>query len=304
MKRREPPAKSAPPAKPNVGRSLWSDAWRRLRKNRMAIACSVIFLVICLFASLGPILAELIAGITPIAQDPIYGAQPPSFRHWMGTDTLGRDMMVRTMIGGRIALIVGVTATFVALVIGVSWGAISAYAGGKVDEIMMRIVDVLYGFPTVVFVIVIMAVLQTTSLVLLFALIGAISWLNMARIVRGQVLSIRRQEFVEAARAIGVPGRRILFRHIVPNALGPVIVYSTLSLPSVMLTEAFLSFLGLGVQAPLASWGTLVTEGVSQIAVNPWVLVGPGLVMAITIFALNFLGDGLRDALDPHMRKD
>lgn len=168
----------------------------------------------------------------------------------------------------------------------------------------MRFVDVMYAFPRVVFVVVIMAVLDTTNLVVLFALIGAISWLNMSRIVRGQVLSLRNREFVDAARCIGAQPSRIVFRHIVPNTLGPVIVYATLSIPSVMLTEAFLSFLGLGVQAPKASWGTLVTEGVSQIAVNPWVLVFPGMVMGITIFSLNFLGDGLRDALDPQMRKD
>ncbi|WP_428265060.1 ABC transporter permease [Haliangium sp.] len=290
------------PATPEPARSLWADAWRRLAKNRMAVICGALFVAICVFSFLGPYLAAWLAGLDPISQDPSLGATPPSWRHWMGTDTLGRDMMVRTMDGGRIAILVGLVATAVALVIGVSWGAVAAYVGGKVDELMMRIVDVLYAFPVVVFVIVIMTVLDNRSLYLLFALIGGVSWLNMARIVRGQVLSLRHREFVEAARAIGVPGRRILFRHIVPNTLGPIIVYTTLSIPSVMLTEAFLSFLGIGVQAPQASWGTLVTEGVTQIAVSPWVLIGPGLLMGMTIFALNFLGDGLRDALDPHMR--
>jgi oligopeptide transport system permease protein len=297
--------KDQPPLrKPAASQSLWADAWRRLKKNRMAVVCGLIFFAVCLFAFVGPLLASWIAGLDGSTQNTAIGAAGPTWQHWMGTDTLGRDMMVRTMQGGQIAIIVGLTATAVALLIGVTWGAVSAYAGGKVDEAMMRIVDVLYAFPTVVFVIVIMAVTETKSLVVLFALIGAISWLNMARIVRGQVLSLRHREFVEAARCIGVPTRLILARHIVPNTLGPIIVYSTLSIPSVMLTEAFLSFLGLGVQAPRASWGTLVTEGASQILVYPWVLIGPGLVMGITIFALNFLGDGLRDALDPQMRKD
>lgn len=280
-------------------RSLWADAWRRLKKNRMALLCGWIIVGIIFFSVVGP---WIVPG-NATAQNIDLGASPPSWQHWMGTDNLGRDMMVRTMIGGRIALMVGFVATLVALIIGVTWGAVSAYVGGKVDEVMMRVVDVLYAFPTVVFVIVIMALFDTRNIVVLFALLGAISWLNMARIVRGQVMSLRSREFVEAARAIGVGTRSILFRHIVPNTLGVIIVYSTLSLPSVMLREAFLSFLGLGVQAPLASWGTLVTEGASQILVYPWILVGPGVVMSLTIFALNFLGDGLRDALDPQMRK-
>ncbi|RMH42878.1 MAG: ABC transporter permease [Deltaproteobacteria bacterium] len=298
-------------AKPRSN-SLWADAWRRLRKNRMAMICGWTFVALVVFSFVGPVLLHWLRGLDGTTQDVDLGASPPSWRHWFGTDSLGRDMLVRTMIGGRLAITVGLTATIVAIVIGVSWGAIAAYAGGRVDEVMMRIVDVLYGFPTVVFVIVISAVLERYSLFqspyarlgVLFGLIGAISWLNMARIVRGQVLSLRNQEFVEAARALGASGRRIVFRHIVPNTLGPVIVYATLSLPSVMLTEAFLSFLGIGVQAPLASWGTLVTEGATQIAVYPWTLIGPGMVMSVTIFSLNFLGDGLRDALDPQMRKD
>ncbi len=291
------------PAKPR-NNSLWADAWRRLKKNRMAVICGWIFVAVCIFCLLGPPFIELTRGIDPTTPNTDLGAAGPSWQHWFGTDTLGRDMLVRTMIGGRLAIGVGLVATIVALIIGVSWGAIAAYAGGKVDEVMMRIVDVLYGFPTVVFVIVVASVLEDSSIFTLFALIGAISWLNMARIVRGQVLSLRHREFVEAARCLGAPPARIVFRHIVPNTLGPVIVYSTLSIPSVMLTEAFLSFLGIGVQAPLASWGTLVTEGSSQIAVYPWTLIAPGLVMSLTIFSLNFLGDGLRDALDPQMRKD
>jgi oligopeptide transport system permease protein len=292
--------------------SLWADAWRRLRKNRMALICGWTFLAVCAFCFVGPPIIEWTRGIDPTTPNVDLGPAPPSWTHWFGTDALGRDLLVRTMIGGRIAIGVGMLATMVAIVVGVSWGAIAAYAGGKTDEVMMRIVDILYGFPRVVFIIVISSALSGVEalaspmrqLFLLFALIGAISWLNMARIVRGQVLSLRNLDFVDAARAIGAPGRRIVFKHIVPNTLGLVIVYATLSIPGVMLTEAFLSFLGIGVQAPLASWGTLVTEGATQIAVYPWTLIAPGLVMSITIFSLNFLGDGLRDALDPQMRKD
>ncbi|MBE7449500.1 MAG: ABC transporter permease [Kofleriaceae bacterium] len=284
-------------------RSPWRDAWRRLRKNRMAVAMGAIFLAICAFCFLGPIVAGWFGlDATTIRID--RGATAPSWAHPFGTDLLGRDMLVRTMIGGRIAILVAFTATAIALVIGVTWGAIAAYAGGRVDYVMMRVVDALYGFPTVVFVIVVMAVFDTKSIVVLFALIGGISWLNMARQTRGQVLSLRHREFVEAARAVGARPGRILFRHIVPNALGVIIVAATASLPSVMLTEAFLSFLGLGVQAPMASWGTLVSEGSTQISVYVWVLVAPGVVMGLTIMALNFLGDGLRDALDPQTRKD
>jgi oligopeptide transport system permease protein len=277
-------------------------AWQRMRKHRLAVACAALFVAIAAFCYFGPFIAGAF-GVDATTIDANLGARPPSWSHWFGTDTLGRDMLVRVMIGGRIALLVATVTTVIALVIGTSYGAISAYAGGRVDNVMMRIVDTLYGLPTIVFIIVVMATFQTRSLVALFALIGAISWLTMARIVRGQVLSLRHREFVDAARALGVKPARILFRHIVPNAMGPVIVYATLALPQVMLTEAFLSFLGLGVQAPRASWGTLVTEGSSQIVVYPWLLAFPGLIMAVTVMSLNFVGDGLRDALDPHTRK-
>jgi oligopeptide transport system permease protein len=283
--------------------SPWSDAWRRLRKNRMAVVCGLLFLLICAFCFIGPIVFKWITGYDGTHQNARVGATPPSWRHWMGTDILGRDLLVRTMDGGQIAIIVGLTATAVALVVGVTWGAVAAWRGGKVDEVMMRFVDVLYALPSTVFVLVIMGTLQTKSTTMLFLLIGLISWLTMARIVRGQVLSLKHREFVEAARALGVPTWRILFKHIVPNTLGPIIVYTTLAIPGVMLQEAFLSFLGLGVQAPNASWGTLVEEGSKQIVVYPWILIGPGVVMALTIFTLNFLGDGLRDALDPQTRK-
>jgi oligopeptide transport system permease protein len=277
-------------------------AWQRMRRHRVAVVCGAVFAAIALACIAGPWIAAAF-GLDATTIDARIGATPPSAAHWLGTDTLGRDMLVRVMIGGRIALLVAVVTTTVALVIGVTYGAVAAYAGGAVDEVMMRVVDALYGFPTVVFIIVIMSVLGTRSLVALFALIGGISWLTMARIVRGQVLGLKHREFVEAARACGASAPRILVRHILPNAAGPVIVYATLALPQVMLTEAFLSFLGLGVQAPLASWGTLVTEGSSQVLVYPWLLAGPGLAMGAAVLCLNFVGDGLRDALDPHTRR-
>lgn len=284
-------------------RSLGRDAWRRLRQNRMAVVCLGVFIAIIVACLIGPTICGGF-GLDATTLDLELLASPPSRAHPLGTDNLGRDLLVRVLVGGRIAIVISLTATAVALVIGVAWGAIAAYAGGRVDYVMMRIVDTLYGFPTVVFVVVIRAVFDTRSMVSLFALIGAISWLTMARIVRGQVLSLRHREFVEAARAVGARPSRILFRHIVPNTLGAVIVYATVLVPQTMLVETFLSFIGLGVQAPLASWGTLVTEGATQIAVAPWVLIGPGVAMGLTIFALNFLGDGLRDALDPQARRD
>ncbi|HVV81654.1 MAG TPA: ABC transporter permease [Kofleriaceae bacterium] len=284
-------------------RSPWAEAWRRMRRNRMAVLCGGVFAAIVVFCVAGPVVAGW-CGLDATALDIARGAQGVTLAHPFGTDTLGRDMLVRTMIGGRIALAVAFIATTVALVIGVVWGAIAAYAGGRTDYLMMRIVDVLYGFPTVPFVIVVMAVVGTKALWVVFALIGAVSWLGIARQTRAQVLSLRHREFVEAARALGARPSRILFGHIVPNALGVVIVAATASLPTVMLTEAFLSYIGLGVQAPLASWGRLVAEGSSQVIVHPWVLIGPGVVMSLSIFTLNFLGDGLRDALDPRTRKD
>lgn len=281
--------------------SPWRDAWRRLRGNRLAAACGVLFTLIAAACIAGPWIAGAF-GVDATTIDTARGATPPSAAHWLGTDTLGRDLLVRILIGGRIAIAVAAVATSIAVAIGVSWGAAAAYAGGRIDALMMRIVDALYGFPTVVFVIVVMSVTGTRSIVALFALIGGISWLTMARITRGQVLLLVHREFVEAARAAGAPPARLVLRHLLPNAAGPVIVYATLALPQVMLTEALLSFLGLGVQAPLASWGTLVTEGSTQIVVYPWLLVCPSAAMAVTVLSLNFLGDGLRDALEPRSR--
>lgn len=230
-----------------------------------------------------------------------------SWLHPMGTDVAGRDLLARVLLGGRISLMVGLISTLVSLIIGTAFGATAGYLGGRIDEAMMRIVDILYSIPYMMLVIVLLALFGSRSplgqLVLLFIALGAISWLTMARIVRGQVISLKNQEFVLAARATGVTPARIIARHLVPNTLGPVIVYATLTIPSVMLSEAFLSFLGLGVQAPLASWGSLAADGVQNIAVFPWQLIGPGATMALTLFSLNFVGDGLRDALDPQMRK-
>lgn len=263
---------------------------------------AAIFVALAVACLAGPWLAGAF-GLDATTLDPQRGATPPDAAHWFGTDTLGRDMLVRVLIGGRIALAVALVTTVVAVAIGTSYGAIAAYAGGRVDRVMMRIVDALYGFPALVFIIVVMAVTRAQSLVALFALIGAISWLTMARITRGQVLALRNGELALAARALGASPARVLARHVLPNAAGPVIVYATLVLPQVMLTEAFLSFLGFGVQAPLASWGTLVTEGSAQIVVYPWLLICPAAVMATAVLALNFVGDGLRDALDPRQAR-
>jgi oligopeptide transport system permease protein len=264
----------------------------------VALAGGAVFAFVCLVCLVGPLLASALAGIDANEQDIALSAAPPSWRHWMGTDILGRDVMVRTMVGGRIAVLIGLVASLSALAIGLAYGAVAGYAGKKVDETMMRLVDVLYAFPLTAVVIVVMAVTESRGVVLLFVLIAAVSWLDIARITRAQVQGIKRREYVAAARCLGGSPARILARHIVPNALGPVLAYTVLSVPFAMLTEAFLSFLGLGVQAPRASWGTLVAEGAEQMLVYPWLLTGPALVMSVTLLALNFLGDGLREALD------
>jgi oligopeptide transport system permease protein len=225
----------------------------------------------------------------------------------MGTDNAGRDILARVLSGGQISLMVALIATLVSLLIGISYGAVAGYTGGRVDDLMMRIVDVLYSLPYVVLVIVLLALLPaktpTAQLAELFFALGAVSWLTMARIVRGQIISLKNQDFVLAARATGVSTPKIIFRHLVPNALGPVIVYATLTIPSVMLSEAFLSFLGLGVRPPRVSWGSLAAEGAQNLAIYPWQLIFPGVTMALMLFSLNFLGDGLRDALDPQSKK-
>lgn len=303
---------STPAPAIEAGSSLWADAWRRWRRHRISVASAAILLVVLLYCVAGPGIAKAIWGFGYETQDIALGASPPSMRHLFGTDVLGRDLFVRTAHGGRVSLMVAFVATGVSLLVGVAWGAIAGFFGGRLDAVMMRIVDIMLSTPYLLLVIVLMAVIPPSdvsfagldgSFVLMFAALGLVSWLILARIVRGQVLSLKEREFVEAARAIGVPPLTILFRHVVPNTLGPVIVYSTLTVPAVMLSEAFLSFLGLGIREPQASWGTLVNDGAASMVVYPWLLLFPGLVMTLTLFCLNFLGDGLRDALDPTARK-
>ena len=295
------PATATPPA-PEVleqGSSLGHDAWLRLRKNKLAVfglACLAVVTVLCL---VGPWLLPY--GYEE--QKLELGASPPGAMHWLGTDTLGRDLLVRLLYGGRISLGVGLAATFVALTIGVVYGAVAGFFGGKLDAVLMRIVDIMYSLPFPIFVILLM-VFFGKNIILLFVAIGAVEWLTMARIVRSQVMAVKRMEFIEAARALGFGKRRIIFRHILPNILGPIIVYTTLTIPAVMLLEAFLSFLGLGVQPPMSSWGVLIKDGAEKMEEFPWLLVFPAALFSLTLFSLNFLGDGLRDALDVRSSKD
>jgi oligopeptide transport system permease protein len=300
------------------GSSLWRDAWRRLLKNKLAVFGLVVVVIVTIASVLGPTIIKSTFGFTPDyipSHDvKLSRSYPPftgpngefSWLHPMGTDNAGRDQLARVLQGGQISLFVGVISTLVSLLIGVTYGAIAGYVGGRLDNVMMRVVDVLYSLPYVIVVIVLLSMFRSQTprgqLILLFIALGSISWLTMARIVRGQVLSLKNQEFVLAARATGVSATRIIFRHLVPNTLGPVIVYATLTIPQIMLAEAFLSFLGFGVQAPLASWGSLAADGIQNIGIFPWQLIFPGVTMALTLFSLNFLGDGLRDALDPQMR--
>ena len=279
--------------------SLGKDAWLRLRANRMAMISLFILMGIILVSLIGP-------AISPYAYDQqnldrVF--EGPGKDHIFGTDNLGRDLFARTTYGGRISLAVGLLATLVSLVIGVSYGMFSGYTGGRVDAWMMRAVDVLYALPFTIFVILLM-VMFGRNFLLLFLAIGAVEWLTMARITRAQTMNLKRSEFVEAARALGYSHGRILFRHILPNLIGPIIIYATLTVPAVMLLEAVLSFLGLGVQAPMSSWGSLIKEGAEKMDAAPWLLFFPGMFFCLSLFALNFLGDGLRDALDPKSSND
>jgi len=283
----------------NQQSSLWEDAWRRLLANKAAVSGGVILCVLIILA----ILAPWIAPHSYSYQNLDLGAQSPSSTFFLGTDTLGRDLFSRILYGARVSLMVGFVATGVALVIGVSWGIIAGYFGGRVDSIMMRIVDVLYGLPFIIFIILLMVIFGR-NIWLLFGAIGAVEWLTMARIVRGQVLTIKNQEYVLAAQAMGVSNFQMFRKHIFPNILGPIAVYATLTIPQVMLLEAFLSFLGLGIQPPMSSWGTLIRYGVESMEEYSWLLIYPGLTFTITLFALNFFGDGLRDALDPKISSD
>ncbi len=284
--------------------SLTADAWRRFKRHRLATFGAAMLAIMVFAVLVGPFIYRV-----PINEiDFKAKLKTPSWTHPMGTDNAGRDILARVLSGGQISLMVALIATLVSLIIGVSYGAIAGYLGGRIDDVMMRVVDVLYSLPYVIIVIVLLALLPaktpTGQLAQLFVALGAVSWLTMARIVRGQVMSLKNQEFVLAARATGVSTPKIIFRHIVPNALGPVIVYTTLTIPTVMLSEAFLSFLGLGVRPPRVSWGSLAADGAQNLAVYPWQLIFPGVTMALMLFSLNFLGDGLRDALDPQMRKE
>lgn len=281
------------------GTSLWQDAWWRLRRNSLAVLSACLLLVMALACIAGPWLSPY--GYEE--QNLLLGAAPPSAIHWLGTDGFGRDLLTRILYGGRISLMVGLIATSVALCIGVTWGAVAGYCGGRIDAVLMRIVDILYALPFMIFVVLLMVVFGRNLLLLFFAL-GAVEWLTMARIMRGQVQALTQQEFVEAALSLGLSQRVILFRHLVPNALGPLIVYTTLTIPSVMLLEAFISFIGLGIQPPQSSWGSLIADGVETMEEYPWLLIYPGLALSVTLFALNFLGDGLRDALDVRAAKD
>lgn len=278
--------------------SYWQDVWRRLKENRLAMAGLVTVIGIILIAVFGPMLSPYSYSDQFLDQQGV----SPSLKFWFGTDTLGRDILVRVMYGARISLAVGFVASFISLTVGVLYGGISGYFGGKVDNIMMRIVDVFYSIPLMLYVILLMVILQP-GLKTIFIAIGLVYWVEMARIVRGQVLALKEQEFVLAARALGAGTGRILLRHLIPNSMGPIIVTVTMAIPQAIFTEAFLSFIGLGVSAPAASWGMLANDAVSAIRSYPHMLMFPALAIAITMLAFNFLGDGLRDALDPRLRK-
>lgn len=313
------PSADLEPHQLEAGHSLWQDAWHRLRKNKLALCGGALLVILGLSCALAPLFAQ---SYYENNLDLTYAA--PSSDHWFGTDQLGRDLLARVLYGGRISIMVGLVASFVALAIGVSYGAIAGFFGGKADMVMMRIVDILYALPFTIFVILLMVFLKDPmdsfdnwlaahglkqaqgvgKILLLFATIGAVEWLTMARIVRAQIMSVKKMEFIEAARSLGYSRTRIIFRHMVPNILGPVIVYTTLTIPSVMLLEAFLSFLGLGVDDPMSSWGKLIKDGSEKMEEYWWLLVFPGAIFSLTLFSLNFLGDGLRDALDVRTSKD
>lgn len=304
--------------------SLWIDAWHRLAQNRAATASLFILCFILILCFVGPALWFV---KSPTAIDLKSAALPPSGVHWFGTDQLGRDLFARVLYGGRVSLLVGIVATTVSVLIGVIYGAIAGYAGGKMDDLMMRFVDILFSLPFLVLVILFSLIVEEptnaltewvirttgwgrdnvapiTTLIPLFVAIGAIGWLTIARIVRASVMAIKKQEFVEAAVSLGFGRGRILFRHILPNVIGPIIIYTTLAVPGVMLLESVLSFLGLGVRPPNSSWGILIKEGADRMEISWLMLFFPSLFFASTLFALNFLGDGLRDALDPRSAKD
>ena len=281
------------------GRSLWDDALARLMRNRAAVTSMVILGILILLATVGQ--ALWVHDYDTIYRDKVWIA--PTWEDWhiLGTDAQGRDMVARILVGLGVSLMVGVVATIVSLLIGVTWGATAGFIGGRVDQAMMRFVDILYSLPFIFFVIMLMVVFGR-NIILIFVAIGAVEWLTMARIVRGQTLALKNMEFVEAAEAAGVSRFKIIQRHIIPNVLGPVVVYVTLMIPVVILAESFLSFLGLGVQEPLTSLSRLISAGAQDMEPAPWTLIGPAVTMMVTLFCLNFIGDGLRDAVDPKDR--
>ncbi len=289
-------ATATPPAAP---RSLWSDAGSALRQNRAAMTAAIILGVLVLLVLFGPSFSGF--RYDKPNWDEIAVAPSLAGGHLFGTDSLGRDLYARTLIGGRLSLLIGIVSTLVSLVIGIAWGATAGFLGGRVDRVMMRIVDILYALPFM-FLVILLMVLFGRNILLIFVAIGAINWLDMARIVRGQTLGLKQREYIEAARVSGVKTGRIILRHIVPNLLGVVVIYVTLTIPQVILVESFLSFLGLGVQEPMTSWGVMVSDGALEMENAPWMLLFPALFLAITLFCFNFLGDGLRDALDPRDR--
>lgn len=276
----------------------WQDAWIRLKKNKMALLGLIIIVCLIVVAIFGPIFSSH----TYDEQNLMMTNSSPSWEHWFGTDNLGRDIFIRVLYGARISLAIGIVASLLNLFIGVIYGGIAGFFGGKIDHIMMNIVDILYSVPTLLYVILLMVILKP-GLINIFIALGIGYWLQMARIVRGQILSMKEQEFILAARTIGVSKKRILFRHLLPNAMGAIIVTMTLAIPDAIFTEAFLSFIGLGVSAPMASWGVLASEGVNNLRAYPFQLFFPAVAISVTMLAFNFLGDGLRDVLDPKMRR-
>ncbi|RYD63417.1 MAG: ABC transporter permease [Verrucomicrobiaceae bacterium] len=317
------------------GSSLWLDAWLRLRHNRAAMVGLILLTLIGLACIVLPSIGDFLKD--PTKTDLVNRNLKPGPDNWFGTDHLGRDLFSRVIFGGRISIAVGLITTMVSVTIGIVWGAVAGYAGGRIDAFLMRIVDILYALPFLVIIILLSKILEPltesltewavhfvggkdatqkqlgdtrnwveplTTLVPVFIAIGALSWLTVSRIVRAQVQSVASLDYVEAARSLGLGHLRILFRHILPNTLGPIIVYTTLTIPGVMMFEATLSFLGLGVKAPNSSWGVLIKEGADFMLTNPMQLVFPSIFFSVTLFSLNFLGDGLRDALDPKASKD
>lgn len=291
---------SSTPASSALPSSLGQEAWRRLRQNKAAMLGLVLLSLMILACVFGPYFSRWELDSVDFES---FSGSPPSLaaHHWLGTDTSGRDVLTRTLYGGRISLAVALIASFVSLVIGVTYGAIAGYFGGRLDTLMMRFVDILFSLPFM-FIVILLMVAFGRNILLIFAAIGAVEWLDMARIVRGQVISLKHREFVEAAHALGASNTSIIKRHMIPNTLGSVIVYITLTVPRVILMESFLSFLGLGVQEPNTSWGGAISEGCTAMETMPWILIVPSVFLAITLFSLNFLGDGLRDALDPKTR--